>query len=191
MHTNLHACSAGSYLGNFSQSPTRNEVDRVNVTRGDHVEEILRNPLAMFRVIHRLELLLGSLNEQRPHNDLGKSFKAHVAIPCVYSNRIILNSKTDLPSSLRNLRSHSENDSFPLRKDLADAIDVIHRIHFTYSLHASNVTNGGLGPHCATFRIISSALKYFSYRMELCLEYLRKQNLKQFIVSTLDLSPSR
>ena len=79
MFSNLHACSAGSYLGNFSHHPTRNETDWANVTRVDHVEEILRNPLGIFRIIHRLELLLRSLNELRFRLDFGQS--CHSVLP--------------------------------------------------------------------------------------------------------------
>ena len=133
------------YLRNFNDGPARNE-SGTNRTLEDHVEEILRNPLAMFRVIHRLALVLRSLKEQWSPNNVtaGQAFLGFILNLAIAHHKFSqpLNSTAGLPPLLMTeLSSRFGNESFPLRYDLAEAADAILRIQFMYSLNSADVRN--------------------------------------------------
>ena len=111
------------------------------------MEEILRNPLAMLKVIHRLGLFLHDLNSSPPDFDL-VSGQTHLHLTThrpfqVFSITTdlgdLLNLELNLPF-LTTLRNEFGINSFPLSQDLADAADGILRMQFTYNLKASDVS---------------------------------------------------
>ena len=110
----------------------------------EHVEEILRNPLAIFSVIHRCARLLRNLSKQQREDRL---IPGQVPNQSVYALGpvIQLNEALYLICAflvpLTELKKQFANDSWPLQKDLADAAEAILQIQFVYNLKAADVRN--------------------------------------------------
>ena len=99
----------------------------------EHAKEVLRNPLARFKLIARIVHFFRTTNNDQPLDVSGK-FSTMLTHQEYASYTLI-----SLGLPVNKIKEESKSAGPPLRADLFAAADAILRIHFTYDLNVTDV----------------------------------------------------